>query len=156
MRALAGNVDIDASSATGQFKYEFGSHDQYMAACRDSRRRLPVLRQLSGGPQPAVEDEAKPVEPFKPFPVDVQSISAGVALARWFGNETRRVYGIFNEDDDARDRRQLLEMIERQGGSVTIREVTRASRTYASAARAELALSDLVKRGYEHLTADLD
>lgn len=80
--------------------------------------------------------------------VDEVSVEAGVTLSRWFGNEARRVYTALGEDDGARERRQLVEWIERRGGSVTIRDLTHGLRRYrgdSDAARA--ALDTLAKEG---------
>jgi len=80
--------------------------------------------------------------------VDEVSVEAGVALSRWFGHEARRVYAALSEDDEARARRQLVEWIERRGGSVTLRELTHGVRQYrgnSDAARA--ALDTLAKAG---------
>ncbi|MBL8762229.1 MAG: DUF3987 domain-containing protein, partial [Phycisphaerae bacterium] len=53
-----------------------------------------------------------------PARVDEASIAAGVVLARWFGDEARRVYAILSESDDDRETRRLVEWIERKGGTV--------------------------------------
>jgi len=82
-----------------------------------------------------------------PDAVDDASIAAGVTLSRWFGHEARRVYGILAESDEERDERQLVELIRRKGGTVTPRDLMRASRRFASAADAEAALNELGKLG---------
>jgi len=82
-----------------------------------------------------------------PDAVDEASVVTGVALSRWFGREARRVYGILDESDEERDRRRLLELIERKGGSVTIRGLLRSSRMFATASEAEMALDVLVQAG---------
>lgn len=92
----------------------------------------------------AAEDPALPAADE----VDDVSVEAGITLSRWFGHEARRVYGILSENDETRARRQLIEWIERRGGSVTLRELTHGVRQYRcknEAARA--ALDDLVKTG---------
>ena len=58
-----------------------------------------------------------------PDAVDAASMKAGIDLAGWFKAEARRVYALLGETDDDRDRRRLVEWIERKGGSVTAREV---------------------------------
>ncbi len=82
--------------------------------------------------------------------VDEISIGAGVVLSRWFGHEARRVYSIWTESDDDRDRRQLVELIQRKGGSVTRRELMRSSRMFTTAADAEAALDELTQAGIGH------
>ncbi len=79
--------------------------------------------------------------------IDAQSVTAGATLVSWFGNEVRRVCATFGESEEARERRELEELIRRKGGSVTSRDLMRSSRQYATAAAAESALEDLVKAG---------
>lgn len=77
--------------------------------------------------------------------VDETSISAGVALSRWFGKEARRVYAVLKETGDEHDRRQLVELIDRIGGNVTVRDLMRGSRAYRGCAEeAESVLNELV------------
>jgi hypothetical protein len=82
-----------------------------------------------------------------PRAVDEISVTAGVKLARWFGNEAERVYAALAESDDDRDRRELVELIERKGGSVSVRDWQRA-RSRKTAADAEAELEALVDGGY--------
>jgi hypothetical protein len=44
-------------------------------------------------------------------------------LARWFGNEAVRIYSQLVETREQRERRELIEFIERRGGTVTVRDV---------------------------------
>ena len=80
--------------------------------------------------------------------VDEVSIAAGVELSRWFGQEARRVYDILGESDEGRERRQLMELIRRKGGTVTPRDLMRSSRLYPTAADAEEALQELADVGF--------
>jgi len=82
-----------------------------------------------------------------PARVDETSIAAGVTMARWFGNECRRVYAILGESDEGRESRRLVEWIERKGGSVTTRDLTRGPREYRDADKAAKALGELVTAG---------
>jgi hypothetical protein len=82
-----------------------------------------------------------------PVRADEASISAGVALARWFGNEARRVYAMLAESNGDREVRRLWELIRRKGGSVSGRELVQASRDYRNVEDAEAALSALVQAG---------
>ena len=65
-----------------------------------------------------------------PARVDEASIAAGVVLARWFGEEARRVYAILSESDDERETRRLVEWIDRKGGTASVRDLTRGPREY--------------------------
>jgi hypothetical protein len=80
--------------------------------------------------------------------VDVASMAAGIALATWFKGEARRVYALLGETDDDRDRRRLIEWIERKGGSATSREVQMGCRWLREAGAAEVALEQLAKAGW--------
>lgn len=80
--------------------------------------------------------------------IDVKSIAAGVSLSRWFGNEASRVYAILSESDEDREWRQLVEVIQRKGGSVTVRDIMRSSRVYSDSEAAQQALDELVMAGY--------
>lgn len=82
-----------------------------------------------------------------PARVDEASIAAGVALARWFGDEARRVYAILGESDEGRESRGLVEVVQRKGGNVSGRELVQASRAFRTVADAEEALSALVEAG---------
>ena len=83
-----------------------------------------------------------------PPPVDEASIAAGVVLARWFGDEARRVYAILGESDEGRESRRLVEWIDRKGGTVTVRDLTRGPREYRNdPGRAAKALGELVAAG---------
>jgi hypothetical protein len=90
-----------------------------------------------------------------PARVDEASIAAGVVLARWFGDEARRVYAILSESDDDRETRRLVEWIERKGGTVTARDLTHGVRAYrGDPDAAERALSALVEAGIGRWEAD--
>jgi hypothetical protein len=82
-----------------------------------------------------------------PEVVDTASLSAGIALARWFGHEAGRVYGMLAETDEERERRRLVESIERKGGRVMAREVQQGNRRFRTAAEAEEALAELATAG---------
>jgi hypothetical protein len=79
--------------------------------------------------------------------LDVASMTAGIRLAAWFKHEARRVYAMLDESDAERDRRRLIEWIERKGGTVTAREVQQGCRWLKDPGAAEAALEELVKAG---------
>lgn len=71
--------------------------------------------------------------------VDADSIEAGVRLARWFGNEAKRVYARIGETESERENRQFAEKIKAMGGSVSVRDWQRKqSNKRAEDAKAEL------------------
>jgi hypothetical protein len=77
--------------------------------------------------------------------LDAESMAAGIRLAEWFKHEARRVYAMLDETDAQRDRRRLVEWIERKGGAVTAREVQMGCRWLRESGAAENALHELVK-----------
>ena len=74
----------------------------------------------------------------------------GIKLTRWFGSEAKRVYAMLSEDEKHREQRQLIEWIDRKGGSVTAREVQQGHRRYKTAQDAEAALEELAAGGLGH------
>jgi hypothetical protein len=80
-----------------------------------------------------------------PDTVDEVSMSAGIALSRWFGREAKRVYAMLSEGEEDREIRKTLELVERLGGTVTGRDLQRRSRKYKTANEAENALQILVQ-----------
>lgn len=83
-----------------------------------------------------------------PLIVDEVSISAGVALTRWFGEEAQRVYSILSETDNDRKHRTLIEWIKKKGGSITLRDLQRGPREYRDGKKAETALMELALNGW--------
>jgi hypothetical protein len=79
-----------------------------------------------------------------PWRVDEQSIAAGVALARWFGHEAKRVYATLTAGNIESRNSDLVSWIEAHGGQTTIRQLTHRNRRYRN--KCELAEADL-----EHL-----
>ena len=83
----------------------------------------------------------------RPDQVDEASITAGVILSRWFANEVRRVYAVMGESEEDREHRQLIELIERKGREITVREIVRSSRIFGNSGDAGVALQGLVDSG---------
>jgi len=79
--------------------------------------------------------------------VDAVSMLSGIAMTEWFKNEVRRVYELLSESGEETQLRQLLDWIERHGGSVTVRDLQRGPRQYREKSDAETALNELVKAG---------
>jgi hypothetical protein len=80
--------------------------------------------------------------------VDAASIEAAIVLGRWFQVEVERVYTVLGENAVQQACRELVETIQRKGGSLTPRELMHASRKYRKSAEdAEAALEELVTAG---------
>ena len=78
-----------------------------------------------------------------PFVIDETSMVTGIQLAKWFKHEAKRLYAKMGETGPDQADRQLLDWIERRGGSTTVRELTHGIRAYRG--QAERALEDLEK-----------
>ncbi len=77
--------------------------------------------------------------------IDETSMQAAIELSDWFGCEAKRVYGMFGDDKEDQEQRELLDWIGRRGGRTTARELTRGPRRYRGKTQdAETALSNLV------------
>jgi hypothetical protein len=79
--------------------------------------------------------------------VDKEDIEAAARLVDWFGREAERVYRVLSEPPEDAQARALVELIGRRGGSITARDLRRASRRYATTEAADAALADLVRAG---------
>jgi hypothetical protein len=91
-------------------------------------------------------DDPSAVDPLR---VDVQSMDAAIRVTRWFAREALRVNAMLSESDAERTTRQLVEWIERKGGAVTVRDLTRGPREYRNRPEdAEAALQALVAAGF--------
>ena len=80
--------------------------------------------------------------------VDQQSVESGIALSEWFCQEARRVYGVMSETDQQRQDRELVELVNRKGGSTTVRQLMRSTHRFATAEDAEAALDSLARNGW--------
>ena len=87
-------------------------------------------------------------ESVEAFEVDVQSMAAGIALTRWFCEETRRVYALLEQSDVERQRDDLMSWIRRRGCDVSVPDVQGGHRRFKTAAETEAALDELVKAGF--------
>ncbi|TWU27600.1 YfjI family protein [Bythopirellula polymerisocia] len=79
--------------------------------------------------------------------IDEASMSMAIELSDWFGGETKRVYGLFVENENEREQRELVELIRRKGGTVVPRDLMRSGRKFKNASDAEAALVELEASG---------
>ena len=105
--------------------------------------RLALVVELAGWAESPSGDGRGPAE------VSAESVRAGIALVEWAGNETRRIYSMLAEDGEERTMREVLELVERRGGTVTARELQQA-RHYTTAEEAEEILHKMVAAGLGH------
>jgi hypothetical protein len=62
-------------------------------------------------------------------------MEAGVTLARWFGNEAKRVFSIRGESKEDAELRTLVDWIERHGGAATDREIAKGPAAFRKDAK---------------------
>lgn len=87
-------------------------------------------------------------EPVDLARIDAESMRRGVTLARWFTDQARRVYALIDETEGERADRELLEIIQRNGGTVTKRELQQRKRgRFKTAEAAQDALDGLAADG---------
>jgi hypothetical protein len=79
--------------------------------------------------------------------VDDKSMEAGIILSRWFGYEAKRVYAILQQDDESQATVELIELVRRLGGRITVRDLSHHDRQYQPVEVAEEALNGLVTAG---------
>jgi hypothetical protein len=80
--------------------------------------------------------------------VDEASMAAGIRLATWFKAEARRVYARLGETEADGAQRQLIEWVERKGGTVTARDVQMGCRWLREPGAAEAAIEGLAKADF--------
>lgn len=77
--------------------------------------------------------------------VGLNSVQQAITLTRWFSHEARRVYAMRYESAADRETREVLQLVERNGGVLTARELQQQSRQFKKAMEAEIALGKLQK-----------
>ncbi len=82
-----------------------------------------------------------------PNTIDADSMRRAVTLARWHTYEAERVCTMLGQSEEERDLRRLVELIERRGGSTSVRDWQRA-RSHKTSADAEAELKMLESAGY--------
>jgi len=93
--------------------------------------------------------QAAPGGDHLPEAVGLDSLEAGIALAKWFAAETERVYAALGEDGTAARLRALADRVRAAGGRLAPRALQRMNgRKYPTAAAAEAALQELVAAGW--------
>ena len=80
--------------------------------------------------------------------VSVPAMAVAMALTDWFAGEAARVYAMLGASEEQDAEQELLSLIRRHGGSISPRELQRASRLYPNADDAEAALRNLWEHGH--------
>lgn len=80
--------------------------------------------------------------------VDGESMRRGIELARWFGEQAKRLYARMDETEGEQRHRELIGLVGRNGGSLSKRELQQAKRAaYPKAEDAQDALDGLIHDG---------
>ena len=142
-------VDLDAD-ATDVFKQFFAEHaTEQAAATGDVAAMLAKIEAYAARLSLIVHLLGWAGRQHDRQRIGAADVEAGVALARWFAREARRVYHVLehgdNDSADAVD--ELLAWIDTRGGSASVRDVARGLRRYRGTAAAEAALRRLVAAG---------
>ncbi len=122
---------VEQADLTGDMAAAWSKLEEYAA-------RLALVVHFTRWAASDVADESR---------LDLASMNAGIALAKWFKHEARRVYALLDESEGERDQRRLIDWIGRKGGTVTPREVQQGCRWLKVPGKAEEALEELVKAG---------
>jgi 5S rRNA maturation endonuclease (ribonuclease M5) len=81
--------------------------------------------------------------------VTADTMQAACDLARWFGNEAERIYALIAETPEQRADRKLVGFIERNGGTVRVRDLMQSYRPLKNKREeAETTLNRLVAAGH--------
>jgi len=129
-----GGVTFDAGEESDDLAAAFSKIEAY--AARLALIHHLVLRAAPGG-------AGLPAE------VGLDSLEAGITLARWFAAETERVYAALAEDETTGRLRALADRVRALGGRVTVRALQKSNnRKYRTAVAAEAALAELVAAGW--------
>lgn len=80
--------------------------------------------------------------------IDGASMATAIQMVRWFGNEVGRIYSRLHEGETQRMVRELVELIQARGGSITVRDLSRCKNRYRTSAQAKEALQCLAGYGF--------
>ena len=80
--------------------------------------------------------------------IDGASMATAIQMVRWFGNEVGRIYSRLHEGKTQRMARELVELIQARGGSITVRDLSRCKNRYRTSAQAKEALQCLAGYGF--------
>jgi len=76
-------------------------------------------------------------ENIHPTVIDVDSMQSAITIGRWYANEASRVYALLgcgSENEDARERREILDVLRGLGGSASIAEIGQRRHKYRNPA----------------------
>jgi hypothetical protein len=80
--------------------------------------------------------------------IDTESIQIAIRIAEWFKQESRRVYAMLATREQDQHQQDLIGWILRNGGSTTVRELSRGPARYKGKGSAQAALDELANAGH--------
>ena len=115
---------------------EAASYSKLKGACSRLALVFHCIRAVSGGLASSSASE-----------IDLATMESAIELTQWFKHESLRVLALFNESDEERQIRLLLDWLQRRDGGTTPREAAQGMRAFDTPAEAEKAMGKLVKAG---------
>ena len=83
-----------------------------------------------------------------PLTISESAMKSGIALSRWFENETKWVYAVLDDDPEEKRIRRVLDFVRIKGGEISVRDLCRNQvGGIRKAADAKKTLDELVGRG---------
>lgn len=79
--------------------------------------------------------------------IDLESVTAGVEMAKWFGDEAKRIYVLLDETPSEKETRDVKDFLVNHGGQATARDLIRLSKKWRTMDAAEAALRAAKKSG---------
>jgi hypothetical protein len=95
-----------------------------------------------------VQDAGEAPKPIGTEVISVTAMNRAIRLVQWFKAQTRHCYKLLAESPKDSTRRELVDLIRRNGEKITVRQLCRRTRQYHTSKQAEIALNDLVEAGY--------
>jgi hypothetical protein len=84
-----------------------------------------------------------------PATVDVDSVKRAIEIVEWFKQEAQRIEALVDMDEETENLKRLVDLIRRNDGIMSARELQQKSRKYGKTARdTEQWLEKVVEAGY--------
>ena len=140
-------------AALGLFKEFYDRHNEEMEGVSDEGERAFFAKLEGGAARMALVIHSLrlacgEIPPEQALTMDANSMQAGISLADWHKNESRRICRRLYGEKHLQDRQSLLGWLQSQGSQTTPRELRNARKgRYPLKVDAELALDELVQDG---------
>jgi hypothetical protein len=87
-----------------------------------------------------------------PHYIDGYAINAAARIVEFYAQETAQIYADAKPDPDSKKIRDVLPLIQKRGGQITVRQLMRSTRAFPLAADARRFLQDLANKGLGAVT----